>query len=141
MKLHGVPLSQPFRSIAWACLQQRLRFEIVVVVPGSKAKNGSRSEEYLKVNPMGTVPMLEEADGTVIMESPAILIHLAEKHGWHELWPRDSTLRARVNAYMHWHHTGLRLGTVLGGMGGGGGPANLRFAIKKDLKQSKLDYM
>ena len=108
MKLHGVPLSQPFRSVAWACLQHNVPFDVVVVVPGSSGKNGSRNESYLKVNPMGTIPMLEDDNGIVLVESPAILVYLAEKYGWDDMWPKDPALRANINAYMHWHHTGIR---------------------------------
>ena len=42
LKLHGVPLSQPFRSVAWACLQKRLPFEVALVVPGMSSKMGSK---------------------------------------------------------------------------------------------------
>ena len=42
LKLHGVPLSQPFRSVAWACLQKRLPFEVALVVPGMTSKMGSK---------------------------------------------------------------------------------------------------
>ena len=37
--LHGVPLSQPFRAVAWACLQKRLPFEVKMVVPGNYNSN------------------------------------------------------------------------------------------------------
>ena len=60
LKLHGVPLSQPFRSVAWACLQKRLRFEVTLVVPGMASKMGSKGPGYLNLNPTGTVPTLED---------------------------------------------------------------------------------
>ena len=71
--LHGVPLSQPFRAVAWACLQKRLPFEVKMVVPGStRAPHGSRSDDFLKLNPAGTVPLLQD-DLVTLAESPAIL--------------------------------------------------------------------
>ena len=54
LTLHGVPLSQPFRSVAWACLQKRVPFVAQLVVPGSTAKMGSRSASHLEFNPSGT---------------------------------------------------------------------------------------
>lgn len=107
MRLHGVPLSQPFRSVAWACLQKRLPFELVLVVPGSTAKRGSRSEAYLKLNPLGTVPTLED-DGVTIAESGAMLAYLANKHQWSDIYPPEPAARAKVDSFMHWHHAGTR---------------------------------
>ncbi len=112
-RLHGVPLSQPVRSIAWAFLQKKVPFEFVVTVPGSAAKMGSKSEAFLAKNPFGTVPLYDEPDtGFALAESAAILSYLGEKHGW-DLYPTSIEERARVGAYMHWHHTGTRSITAL----------------------------
>ena len=109
LKLYGVPLSQPLRSVAWACLQQRVPFQVVITVPGIAAKSGSRNEAFLAKNPAGTVPLLEEPEtGLTLAESPAILAYLADKHGWHDLYPPELTARAKINSFMHWHHTGTR---------------------------------
>ncbi|KAL3933992.1 MAG: hypothetical protein SGPRY_000035 [Prymnesium sp.] len=107
LKLHGVPLSQPFRSVAWACVMKRLRVEVQVAVPGSPAKMGSRSDSYLKLSPAGKVPVLEDGD-FALAESPAILEYLAMKHGWSELYPAEPAERASLSALMHWHHTNTR---------------------------------
>ena len=98
IRLHGVPLSQPFRSVAWAMLQKRVPFDVSIVVPGaSKPKNGSRNEAFLKINPTGSIPMLTDtSSGISLFESPAILTYLAERHGWDDLLPRDLALRSRV---------------------------------------------
>ena len=99
--LHGVPLSQPFRSIAWVCLQKKVPFKCAMVIPGSPAKMGSKSAAYLELCPAGTVPMLQ--DGTLCLaESPAILEYLATKHGWEDLYPTDPAERAKLSAVMHW---------------------------------------
>jgi len=107
LKLHGVPLSQPFRSVAWACLQKRLPFEVALVVPGMTSKMGSKGPAYLKLNPTGTVPTLED-DGVVVLESAAMLSYLANKHQWTDLYPQEAAARARVDSFMHWHHNGTR---------------------------------
>ena len=95
LKLHGVPLSQPFRSVAWACLQKRLPFEVNLIVPGMASKMGSKGPAYLKLNPTGTVPTLED-DGVVVLESAAMLSYLANKHQWTDLYPQEAAARART---------------------------------------------
>lgn len=41
----------------------------------------------------------------------AILTYLAEKHMWTDVYPSDVRARAKVNEYLHWHHTNTRVGT------------------------------
>jgi len=110
LRLHGVPLSQPFRSVAWALLQKRLPFEVKMAVPGSTRKGGTGSPDFLAMNPTGNVPFME--DGEVrISEGPAILAHLCQKNGWSDLYPyaEASPLKAKVDEYCHWHHSNTRL--------------------------------
>lgn len=38
----------------------------------------NRTPEFLKINPRGQVPVVVLPDGTVVTESPAILVHLAD---------------------------------------------------------------
>lgn len=108
LRLHGVPLSQPFRSVAWGLLQNKVPFKVVVTVPGSTSKAGSKEPGFLAKSPLGTVPLIEEeATGFTLFESPAILSYLGETQGWAQ-WPASSTDRARVQSFMHWHHQGTR---------------------------------
>ena len=107
VKLWGVPLSQPFRSVAWACLQKRLPFEVKLCVPGSSGKGGSRSDPFLALNPSGTVPLLQDGELT-LAQSPAIMCYLANRHGWKSLYPADHAKRAGVDSYLHWHHSNTR---------------------------------
>lgn len=43
--------------------------------------------------------------------SNAIMLYLAEKFDWTDLYPKDLTTRAKINQYLHWHHTNARLFT------------------------------
>lgn len=107
LKLYGVPLSQPFRAVAWALLQKRVPFQVALTVPASThPKIGARSEDFLaRKNPLGTIPVIEEPDGFTLAESPAILAYLAETRGWDDLYPsNDPAARARITAFMHWQH-------------------------------------
>ena len=48
----------------------------LVEVEGKSARH--RTPEFLKLSPLGQVPVIELPDGTVMTESAAILIHLAD---------------------------------------------------------------
>lgn len=43
-------------------------------------EGGTRTAGYLKVNPLGQLPALELPNGTIVTESGAICLYLAEKH-------------------------------------------------------------
>ena len=63
LKLYGLDGSQPFRSTKWLLMMKGVPFEEVFIRPGAKSKGGSRSPEFLKINPAGTIPVMEEDDG------------------------------------------------------------------------------
>jgi len=112
-KLYGVPLSQPFRSVAWALLQNHVRFDVQLIVPGATTvKIGSLTESYQSKSRMRTtrIPLLEDTrTGFTVAESPAILSFLCEYYGWNALYgPPGSAKKATIDSYMHWHHTGTR---------------------------------
>ena len=110
LKLYGVPLSQPFRSVAWTLLQHQVRFEIVLTVPGMTSKIGSLNESFVAKSRglTSTVPLLE--DGTLcISESPAILSYLCDRYGFDSWYGSPGSPRkATIDSYMHWHHSGTR---------------------------------
>ncbi|NTS76271.1 glutathione S-transferase family protein [Catenovulum sp. SM1970] len=51
-------------------------FDLLLV---DRQSNAQKSAEYLKLNPAGRIPTLID-DGQAIFESPAICMHLADKH-------------------------------------------------------------
>merc|ERR1719183_3297817 len=78
-----------------------------MTMPGNK--KGSRSPDYLaNINPTGTVPALVEDDGFTVWESHAILVYLAEKHGWDDVYPKDPKIRGIIQQWLHWHHQNIR---------------------------------
>merc|ERR1712216_673681 len=93
--------------MGWALLAKRTAFQPVIAVPGSSQKHGTRSEDFLqKVSPLGRIPAIEEPDtGFVLAESSAILTYLSDANGWSDLYPTELRQRAKVNAYLSWHHT------------------------------------
>jgi maleylacetoacetate isomerase/maleylpyruvate isomerase len=63
----------------------------------SLTKNEQRGSDYLKVNPQGRVPTLD-VDGTLIIQSPAILEYIEEVHPEPALLPSDPVTRAKIRA-------------------------------------------
>lgn len=64
------------------------------VVRASTWEPDSAQAELRRVNPLGQIPTLVLADGTVLTESAAILIHLGLVHPGHHLLPDDPSDRA-----------------------------------------------
>ena len=78
IKLYGSAISRAGRSL-WALEEAGVKFEQVIVAE-------TRKPEYLKINPNGHVPTLDD-NGTIIWESMAINLYIAEKYGKAPLWP------------------------------------------------------
>ncbi len=93
----GSPASQPSRTIYWSCLIKGLPFRLGVredLEPGES-------------NPRGQVPWIRDGD-FVLSEMAAIVCYLADRHGWEDLYPTDVRVRARINQFLHMHHTLVR---------------------------------
>ena len=76
LKIYGIPRSRTIRTL-WMAHELGISFELVEVPPGAE---GSRKPEYLRVNPNGQVPCIDD-EGLVLWESLAINLYLAKKHG------------------------------------------------------------
>jgi len=57
------------------------------------------SPEYLKLNPFGQVPVLDD-NGQIIRDSQAILIYLAKRYGGPQWWPDDAYQLAQIAAWL-----------------------------------------
>nr|ABY83769.1 glutathione S-transferase theta [Channa punctata] len=143
MELYLDLISQPCRSV--------LLFAKVVGVPFDfKAVDLSEgqhySEEFGKISMLRKVPVLK--DGSFILtESVAILKYIAQKYSssvadhW---YPAGLEQRARVNEYLAWQHTNLRLHgskvfllrSVFPIIMGAEAPKDKMDAAVEDLKQS-----
>jgi maleylacetoacetate isomerase len=64
-------------------------------------KDGGKQHapEYRAINPQRRVPSLALDDGTVLMQSPAILEYLDEVHPNPPLLPKDPVARAKIRAF------------------------------------------
>lgn len=102
MRLYLHPFSSNARRAHLAALELGLSLELVVV---DLAKGEQRKPEFLRKNPNGAVPVLEDGD-FVLTESHAIMQYLAEQTPGQTLWPAEARARADVNRWMFWnaHH-------------------------------------
>jgi glutathione S-transferase len=100
MRLHW----HPFSLIPWrvriALHEKGLPYESVKTDVFSAA----RSPEFLRLNPFGQIPVLEDAD-LVIAESIAILEYLEERYPQPPLMPAAPAERATARQFMCWSTT------------------------------------
>ena len=97
MKLYGYFRSSAAYRVRIALALKNLPYEYVTV---HLLKNGGEqhSPAYRRLNPQGRVPSLELDDGTVLLQSPAILEFLEETAREPSLLPNDDFSRAKVRA-------------------------------------------
>jgi len=76
LKIYGIARSRTIRTL-WMAAELGLDYEHIEVAVGAE---GSRKPEYLRINPNGEVPFIDD-DGLVLTESLAINLYLARKHG------------------------------------------------------------
>lgn len=97
IKLYHSPRTRSVR-IYWLLEELGVPYELV---PIAFAPESLKSPEYLKVNPLGKVPAIQDGDLTMF-ESGAILEYLLEKYGNGRLAPAPGT-PAR-GPFLQWVH-------------------------------------
>jgi glutathione S-transferase len=76
--------------VIWQCEEMGLPYQVETV-------SFPTSESYRALNPMGSVPFLEDEGGVAINESVAMMLYLAQKYGPTPLLPgKDDPALARV---------------------------------------------
>ena len=95
MKLYDLELSGNSYRVRLLLSLLGLKHEIV---PVNLMKSEQREPWFLKLNPRGQVPTLED-EGTVVWDSMAILVYLARKFGGEKWLPLDAKDMAEV---MQW---------------------------------------
>jgi maleylacetoacetate isomerase len=94
MKLYGYFRSSAAFRVRIALNLKGLAYEQAFI---HLRKNVQSSSDYLKVNPQGLVPTLDDG-GPMLSQSLAIIEYLEETHPAPALLPRDPASRARVRS-------------------------------------------
>jgi glutathione S-transferase len=106
LTIYGVYRSRASRNI-WLANELGLPFKLVPVMqryrlpdPPPAGVLHTKSPEFLKVNPNGHVPTIDD-DGLVLHESLAINLYLARKHG-HGLGPASLAEDGQMSMWALW---------------------------------------
>ena len=94
--LHHIPLSPYCRKVRLVLAEKRLPFELLT------ERVWERREEYLRLNPAGTVPTLIEENGLVIPDSAVICEYLDEAYPDAPLLGRTLAERVEVRRLVAW---------------------------------------
>ncbi len=103
LRIWGRLSSVNVQKVVWTARELELPFERI---DAGGAFGGNRTPEYLRMNPNGKIPVIDD-DGFVLWESNAIVRYLAAKHGEGSLWPADPRRRADADRWMDWQATEL----------------------------------
>ena len=90
IRIHSFARGARGLRVFWLCEEMGLPYQVETVPY-------PQNEAYLALNPLGTVPFLEDEGGVAINESVAIMLYLAQKYGPTPLLPdKDDPTLARV---------------------------------------------
>lgn len=105
LTLYYSPMSQPSRAVLSFLHLTGISYEKKVI---DLIKKEQKDPEYLKINPLGTVPAIKDGEFT-LFESEAIIKYLmnTRKVGG-EYYPSDPEQRALVDKYLPYHHIHFR---------------------------------
>ena len=98
MRLYYHPLSSNSRRVVITAIHLDAELEFVVL---DLLKGEHRTAEYLRLNPNGKVPLLDD-DGFLLWESHAIMQYLADRSPGQTIYPTELRARADVNRWLFW---------------------------------------
>jgi glutathione S-transferase len=101
LKIWGRTNSVNVKKVLWAAEELGLKYERI---DAGLQFGVNKTPEYLKMNPTGLVPTIED-DGFQLWESHSIVRYLAAKHSAGRLWPTDLQQRADAERWMDWTYT------------------------------------
>ena len=96
MKLYHHPLSGHAHRAHLFLSLLGVPYELVEV---DLAAGAHKAPDFLKLNPFGQVPVLDD-NGVVIADSSAILVYLARKYGRTDWLPEEAVAAARIQKWL-----------------------------------------
>lgn len=100
MQLYFAHFSPPARTALMTIRNLGLEVDLKHV---DFLKGENKSEDFLKLNPLGQVPVLVEDDGFVLTESRAISIYLvSSRNPESALYPKDPSKRAICDQMLYY---------------------------------------
>lgn len=108
--IYGSPISSPTNKVRYVANYLKIPFDFKRI---NLAAGEQRQENYLKTNPYGRIPAIDD-DGFTLAESNAIMRYLANKtHS--ELYPQELQKRAIVDQWIDYasQHVLLALSRVM----------------------------
>ncbi|MDH3442449.1 MAG: glutathione S-transferase family protein [Deltaproteobacteria bacterium] len=98
IKIWGRTDSSNVQKVLWCCGEIGIKFDRVDL--GGKFA-GNREKAYLRMNPNGLVPTIQDGD-FILWESNSIMRYLNEKYAQGRLLPSTPEGRASANRWMDW---------------------------------------
>lgn len=99
IKVWGRATSSNVQALMWCIGELGLPYERVDI--GHKY-GGNDTPDFLRMNPNGAVPVLQDGDAAPIWETGAICRYLANTYGNADFWPADPSARAQVDQWAEW---------------------------------------
>lgn len=96
MKIYGDSNSGNCLKVKWVSDHLMRPYDWIEV---DTLGGGSRTPEFLKLNPFGQVPTVEFEDGRTLAQSNAIIRYLARDS---DLIPKDAYAAAKMDAWLFW---------------------------------------
>src|SRR5215218_4545069 len=96
LTIYGDSISGNCLKVKWTADHLGLAYDWIET---DVLKGGSRTPEFLAMNPAGQVPAVILDDGRALAQSNAIILHLAEGSA---LIPSDAYQRAKMLEWMFW---------------------------------------
>jgi len=103
-------MSQPSRSVILLLTANKIPFTttIIDITKGMQFSN----EEFAEVTPNKKVPAIQDGNFK-LFECTAIMRYICNKYNLPDHWyPADLQKRSKVDEYLSWHHTNIRLGAT-----------------------------
>lgn len=101
--LHQNPFSFYSRRVIALLEEEGIAYEARLI---NLMAGEHKSEAFIRLNPNGQVPVLEEGD-FVLAESNAILRYLCDREGLEGWYPAEAQARALVNQWLDWNQCRL----------------------------------